>query len=85
MALSIESFLSSLTHTAAGARVPDGLSVRELEVLRLIAAGKSNQQIAEALVISESTVAKHVTSILAKTESANRTEAGAYAHKHGLA
>jgi DNA-binding CsgD family transcriptional regulator/pimeloyl-ACP methyl ester carboxylesterase len=85
MALSIESFLSSLTHTAAGARVPDGLSVRELEVLRLIAAGKSNQQIAEALVISESTVAKHVTGILAKTESANRTEAGAYAHKHGLA
>jgi DNA-binding CsgD family transcriptional regulator len=60
------------------------LSVRELEVLSLLAAGRTNQQIAEALVISESTVTKHVTSILAKTESANRTEAAAYAHRRGL-
>jgi DNA-binding CsgD family transcriptional regulator len=61
-----------------------GLSSRELEVLRLVAAGRSNAQIGEALVISASTVAKHVTSILAKTESANRVEAAAYAHRHGL-
>jgi DNA-binding CsgD family transcriptional regulator/pimeloyl-ACP methyl ester carboxylesterase len=61
-----------------------GLSSRELEVLSLLTTGKSNQQIAEALVISESTVAKHVTSILDKTGAANRTEAAAYAHKHGL-
>jgi len=61
------------------------LSHRESEVLRLLAAGRSNQQIAEALVISASTVAKHVSSILAKTESANRTGAATYAHHHGFA
>jgi DNA-binding NarL/FixJ family response regulator len=64
---------------------PENLSLRELEVLRLIAAGRSNSQIAEALVISASTVAKHVSSILAKTESANRVEAAVYAKDHGLA
>jgi DNA-binding NarL/FixJ family response regulator len=53
-------------------------------VLRLLAAGRSNGQIAEELVISQSTVAKHVTSILNKTEATNRTEAAVYAHRHGL-
>ena len=60
------------------------LSSRELQVLRLLAAGRSNSQIAEALVISPSTVAKHVSSILTRTESANRVEAATYAHRHGL-
>jgi DNA-binding NarL/FixJ family response regulator len=63
---------------------PEGLSPREIEVLRLIAAGRSNQQIADALVISASTVAKHVTSILGKIGAANRTEAAVYAKEHGL-
>lgn len=85
IALSIESFLSSLTQTPASARVaPDGLSVREREVLRLIAAGKSNQQIADDLVISLNTARKHVANILDKTGTANRTEAAGYARDHGL-
>ena len=60
------------------------LSHRELEVLRLIAAGKSNQQVADELVISLNTARKHVANILDKTGTANRTEAAAYARDHGL-
>jgi DNA-binding NarL/FixJ family response regulator len=63
---------------------PDGLTEREVEVLRLLAAGRSNQQIAEALFISTNTVANHVKNILSKTQTANRTEAAAYATAHGL-
>jgi NarL family two-component system response regulator LiaR len=62
----------------------DELSPRELEVLRLMAAGKSNREIAEALFISLNTVATHVRNILTKTACANRTEAAAYAMRHGL-
>ena len=53
---------------------PDGLSQREVEVLRLIAAGKSNRAIAEELIISQRTVANHVTDILNKTNVANPAE-----------
>jgi DNA-binding CsgD family transcriptional regulator len=63
---------------------PDGLSQREVEVLRLVAAGKSNREIAEALCISLNTVATHVRNILTKTGTANRTEAAAYALRRGL-
>ena len=63
---------------------PDGLTSREVEVLRLLAAGRTNQQIADDLVIAPSTAAKHVANILGKTGSANRAEAGAYAHEHSL-
>jgi non-specific serine/threonine protein kinase len=66
-------------------RPPDGLSARELEVLRLIAAGKSNREIADALVLSLNTVYRHVSSIFDKTGATNRTEAALYAHRHGLA
>lgn len=52
--------------------------------LRLVAAGRSNPEIAEALVISENTVIRHVSNILAKTGTGNRTEAAVYANKHGL-
>ncbi len=58
---------------------PAGLSQREVEVLRLIAAGKSNREIAEELFISLNTVANHVRNILAKTATANRAEAAAFA------
>ena len=64
---------------------PDHLSEREVEVLGLIAAGKSNPQIAQALLISLNTVERHVTHILQKTGASNRTEAAAFAHRHGLA
>ena len=60
------------------------LSQREVEVLCLLATGKSNQEIADALFISLNTVATHVRSILTKTGCINRTEAAAYALRHGL-
>jgi len=67
------------------AAYPAGLSERELDVLRLIAAGKSNQRIADELVISLNTVIRHVSNIFAKTGVANRVEAATYATRHGLA
>ena len=64
---------------------PDGLSEREVEVLRLLAAGKSNPEIADALVISVNTVIRHVANIFDKTGAANRAQATAYAKDHGIA
>jgi class 3 adenylate cyclase/DNA-binding CsgD family transcriptional regulator len=69
----------------SGASAPDELTAREMEVLRLIAIGRSNADIATALSISLNTVATHVRNILAKTGCANRTEAAAYAMRRGLA
>jgi DNA-binding CsgD family transcriptional regulator/tetratricopeptide (TPR) repeat protein len=63
---------------------PLGLTGRELEVLRLLAAGRSNREIAGALVISEHTVARHVQNMFAKLGVSSRTAASALAHKHGL-
>jgi DNA-binding CsgD family transcriptional regulator/tetratricopeptide (TPR) repeat protein len=70
--------------TAPGSVLPDGLSPREVEILRLVVRGLSNRQIGEALFISEHTAANHMRSILSKTSCANRTEAATYAHRHGL-
>ena len=53
-------------------------------MLALVAAGKSNADIAEELVISPNTVVRHVSNILAKTGSSNRTEAALYASQNGL-
>jgi DNA-binding NarL/FixJ family response regulator len=61
------------------------LSPREIEVLRLVASGKSNREIANNLVISLNTVARHVSNIFDKVGATNRTEAAAYAHRHGFA
>ena len=61
-----------------------GLSDREVQVLRLVAEGRTNQQIAAALCRSPSTVAIHVRNILGKTHAANRAEAAAFAVRHGL-
>jgi DNA-binding CsgD family transcriptional regulator len=65
--------------------IADELTARELDVLRLIAIGRSNADIAMVLEISLNTVATHVRNILAKTGCANRTEAAAYAMRRGLA
>ncbi|MEZ5098580.1 MAG: response regulator transcription factor [Thermoleophilia bacterium] len=62
-----------------------GLTARELEVLRLVAAGRTNREIAAQLVISEHTVARHVQNIFAKVGVSSRTAAGAFAFEHGLA
>jgi DNA-binding CsgD family transcriptional regulator len=64
---------------------PGGLTRREVDVLRLIAAGRSNREIAHSLVISHNTVLRHVSNILSKTGAANRAEAAAYAARQGLA
>jgi DNA-binding NarL/FixJ family response regulator len=64
---------------------PDlGLSERELEVLALVARGRTNRQIADELFITEKTAGHHVSNILAKLDVANRLEAAAIAHRAGL-
>ncbi len=64
---------------------PAGLSAREVEVLRLVVAGHTNQEIADALRLSPKTVTHHITHILTKTDTANRAAATAFALRHGLA
>ena len=73
-----------LERLTAPANAAHGLSRRELEVLRLVAAGKTNRQIAEALVISEHTVARHVQNIFAKLGLSSRAGATAFAFAHDL-
>lgn len=68
-----------------GSGLPDALSGREAQILRLVARGLSNREIGAELFISEHTAANHVRSILRKTGCANRTEATSYAHRHALA
>jgi NarL family two-component system response regulator LiaR len=63
----------------------DPLTKREVEVLKLVAQGLTNQEIAEKLVIRESTVASHISNILEKLHLANRTQAALYALREGLA
>jgi DNA-binding CsgD family transcriptional regulator len=71
----------------AGVAAPaaGGLTARETEVLRLLAAGLSNREIAGELVISEHTAANHVRNILTKVGAANRTRAARFAREHGIA
>ncbi len=76
---------------AAGGReqsrtaIPANLTTREIEVLGLVASGRTNRQIARQLHISEHTVARHVSNLFAKTGAASRTALGAFAYKHDLA
>jgi NarL family two-component system response regulator LiaR len=68
------------------AREPvDPLSEREIEVLRLVARGMSNQEIADTLVVGEATVRSHVSAILRKLQLASRTQAALYALREGIA
>jgi DNA-binding CsgD family transcriptional regulator len=61
-----------------------GLTTREVEVLRLVASGKTNRQVATELVLSEKTVARHVANIFTKLGVSSRTAATAYAYEHGI-
>jgi ATP/maltotriose-dependent transcriptional regulator MalT len=64
---------------------PCGLTAREVQVLRLVATGRTNRAISTELVISEKTVARHVSNIFTKVGLSSRSEATAYAYEHGLA
>jgi NarL family two-component system response regulator LiaR len=77
--------LQELSHPPERPPTPDPLSGREMEVLRLLAQGKSNREIADQLVITELTVRTHVSNILGKLHLASRTQAALYALKEGLA
>ena len=68
----------------AAARCPRGLSPRELEVLRLVASGKTNKAIAKQLCLSEKTIDRHVSNIFVKANVASRAAATAFAYQHGL-
>jgi DNA-binding NarL/FixJ family response regulator len=74
--------LARLDAPAAPAR--HGLTVRELEVLRLVASGAGNRAIAAELVLSEKTVERHLSNIFAKVGVSSRTAATAFAYEHGL-
>lgn len=77
--------LSELAGTPKKPLTPDPLTARELNILRLIAQGQSNKEIAATLVIAEETVHSHVSNILAKLHLASRTQAALYALKEGIA
>jgi DNA-binding NarL/FixJ family response regulator len=69
---------------AVPAALPDGLTPREAEVLRLIAQGLSNTEIAHVLVVSEATVKTHINNIFSKAALRDRAQAVVYAMRHGL-
>lgn len=72
------------SHKGTAKAFPDGLTRREVEVLRLLAAGKSNKEISETLVLSLRTTARHITNIYGKINARNRSEATAYTIRHEL-
>jgi DNA-binding NarL/FixJ family response regulator len=71
-------------HPAAPAELPDDLTPREAETLKLIAAGLSNAEIAAALVVSDATVKTHINRVFRKTGVRDRAQAVRYAYEHGM-
>jgi DNA-binding NarL/FixJ family response regulator len=69
---------------AATAKPPHGLTQRELQVLRFVAAGKTNKLIARELFLSEKTVDRHLSNIFVKLDVGSRTAATAWAYEHDL-
>jgi DNA-binding NarL/FixJ family response regulator len=80
----VDALAAGAATAAPGGQLPDGLTDREVEVLGLIATGRSNAQIAAELYVSEATVKTHVNHIFTKTGSRDRAQAVAYAHRQGL-
>jgi DNA-binding CsgD family transcriptional regulator len=90
--LAVEVFAAARRHGIVTAAESDartsgtcGLTAREIEVLRLVAAGRTNRDIADTLYISEKTVARHLTNIYTKLGTETRTQAAAWAYKAGVA
>lgn len=77
--------LQEISRTSHRPAIPDPLTDREIEILRHVAQGKSNREIAEDLVLSDATVRTHVSNILGKLHLASRTQAALYALRKGLA
>lgn len=86
-ALTLQEIVSAppATMTTPPPTYPAGLTAREVQVLRLVAGGLTNNEIAEELRLSEKTIAHHLTHIFNKTTSENRAAAAAFAIRHGLA
>jgi DNA-binding NarL/FixJ family response regulator len=76
---------SVASRSPASEALPDGLTPREIDVLRLIAAGQSNMEIAKELVITEATVKTHINNLFAKAGVRDRAQAVTYAFRHGIA
>jgi two-component system, NarL family, response regulator LiaR len=76
--------IQEINHPTELLYTADPLTRRELETIRLIARGLSNQEIADKLVVNERTIAKYVSSILDKLQLANRTQAALYALREGI-
>jgi NarL family two-component system response regulator LiaR len=77
--------LEELSHPSESPPTPDPLTQREVEVLRLVAQGLENREIAERLVITEATVRTHLSNITSKLHVASRTQAALYALREGIA
>jgi NarL family two-component system response regulator LiaR len=77
--------INEFDHTSSTTQTTEVLTRRELEALRLIARGLSNQEIANTLVVHERTIAKYVSNILNKLHVTNRTQAALYAIREGIA
>ncbi len=77
--------IAELSQPSSKPLTEDPLTDREVEVLKLVAQGLSNEDIAQSLVISDREVSKHVSNVLEKPHLANRTQVALYALREGLA
>ena len=82
--MSVAAPTSTATHAPVPAERPGGLTRRELEILKLVAEGHSNAQLARMLWVTEQTVKFHLSNIYRKLDVANRTEASRWAQRNGL-
>ncbi len=84
LALGARPLAQEATRLLEPGHLPGGLTAREVEVLRLVASGRSNAQVATDLTLSEKTVARHLSNIFSKLDVGSRTAAAAYAYEQGL-